>query len=37
MRYKQRLDWDEEDWTVQQENAKPYLKARYRSPWKLEV
>ena len=37
MRYKTRLDWDEKAWTVQQEAAKPYLKARYRSPWKLEV
>jgi predicted dehydrogenase len=37
MRYKTRLDWDEQNWTVQQEAAKPYLKARYRAPWKLEV
>jgi predicted dehydrogenase len=37
MRFKTRLDWDEANWTVQQEEAKPYLKARYRSPWKLEV
>jgi predicted dehydrogenase len=37
MRYKSRLDWDEQNWTVQQEAVKPYLKARYRSPWKLEV
>ena len=35
MRYKTRLDWDEKAWTVQQDAAKPYLKARYRSPWKL--
>jgi len=37
MRFKTRLDWDEQNWTVQQEAAKPYLQARYRSPWKLEV
>jgi predicted dehydrogenase len=37
MRYKQRLDWDEENWTVQQEAVKPYLQPHYRSPWKLEV
>jgi len=37
MRYKTRLDWDEQDWTVKQDAVKPYLKARYRSPWKLEV
>jgi predicted dehydrogenase len=37
MRYKTRLDWDEKNWTVAQDGAKPFLKARYRSPWKLEV
>jgi predicted dehydrogenase len=37
MRFKTRLDWDEKNWTVQQEAAKPYLKARYRAPWTLEV
>ena len=37
MRFKTRLDWDEQNWTVQQDYAKPYLKARYRAPWKLEV
>jgi hypothetical protein len=37
MRFKTRLDWDEKNWTVQQEAAKPYLKAKYRAPWKLEV
>lgn len=37
MRFKHRLDWDEQNWTVQQDAVKPYLKARYRSPWKLEV
>ena len=37
MRSKLRLDWDEANWTVQQDAAKPYLKANYRAPWKLEV
>lgn len=37
MRYKTRLDWDEKEWTVAQDAVKPALKARYRSPWKLEV
>jgi len=37
MRYKQRLDWDEKNWTVRQEALKPHLKARYRKPWKLTV
>ena len=31
------LDWDEQNWTVKQDAAKPYLKAKYRAPWKLEV
>jgi predicted dehydrogenase len=37
MRFKTRLDWDEQNWTVKQEAAKPFLKAKYRAPWKLEV
>jgi hypothetical protein len=37
MRAKLRLDWDEANWTVQQDAAKPYLQMKYRSPWKLEV
>jgi hypothetical protein len=37
MRHKTWLDWDETNWTVKQNNVKPYLKAKYRSPWKLEV
>jgi predicted dehydrogenase len=37
MRHKQRLDWDEANWTVAQADVKPYLKREYRSPWKLEV
>jgi predicted dehydrogenase len=32
-----RIDWDEKAWTVKQDEAKPYLKMKYRKPWKLEV
>jgi len=31
------LDWDDKAFTVKQQNIKPFLKAKYRSPWKLEV
>ncbi len=37
MRSRLRIDWDEKNWTVKQDAAKPYLKSHYRSPWKLEV
>jgi predicted dehydrogenase len=37
MRFKTRLDWDEANWTVTQAEVQPYLKAKYRAPWKLEV
>jgi predicted dehydrogenase len=37
MRFKSRLDWDDKNWTVAQKDVRPHLKARYRSPWKLEV
>jgi predicted dehydrogenase len=37
MRHKTWLDWDETNWTVRQNAVKPFLKAKYRSPWKLEV
>jgi predicted dehydrogenase len=37
MRSKMRVDWDEKNWTVQQKEARPMLKAAYRKPWKLEV
>ncbi len=37
MRFKTRLDWDEKNWTVKQKEVQPHLKAKYRSPWKLEV
>ena len=37
MRHKTWLDWDEASWTVRQDAIKPFLKAKYRAPWKLEV
>ncbi len=37
MRSKLRLDWDEKNWNVKQDEAKPFIKAKYRAPWKLEV
>lgn len=37
MRHKTWLDWDETNWTVKQPEMRQYIKARYRSPWKLEV
>jgi predicted dehydrogenase len=37
MRHKTWLDWDEKNWTVKQAHIKPYLKAKYRAPWKLAV
>jgi predicted dehydrogenase len=37
MRFESRLDWDENAWTVKQDEVKPHLKAIYRAPWKLEV
>jgi predicted dehydrogenase len=37
MRHKTWLDWDETNWTVRQNAVKPFLKAKYRAPWKLEV
>ncbi len=37
MRHKTWLDWDEANWTVKQDQMKPFLKAKYRAPWKLEV
>jgi predicted dehydrogenase len=37
IRAKTRIDWDEQNWTSKQDAVKPYLKMRYREPWKLEV
>lgn len=31
------LDWDDQTFTVKQRELKPFLKAKYRAPWKLEV
>ena len=37
MRHKTWLDWDDQAATVKQDSVKPFLKANYRKPWKLEV
>jgi predicted dehydrogenase len=37
MRFQTRLDWDDKNQTVLQEEAKKYLRLDYRKPWKLEV
>jgi predicted dehydrogenase len=37
MRHKTWLDWDDQASTVKQDSIKPFLKANYRKPWKLEV
>jgi hypothetical protein len=37
LRFNLRLDWDDKAFTVLQPEAKQYLKAVYRAPWKLEV
>jgi predicted dehydrogenase len=37
MRHSMTLDWDDKAFTVKQAAVKPYLKTKYRSPWKLEV
>jgi predicted dehydrogenase len=37
MRHRTWLDWDEANWTVKQDRVKPFLKAKYRKPWRLEV
>jgi predicted dehydrogenase len=37
MRHNTSLDWDEKAFTVKQRDIRPYLKAKYRAPWKLEV
>jgi hypothetical protein len=31
------LDWDDRAFTVKQAEARPFLQARHRAPWKLEV
>ena len=37
MRHHLWLDWDDKKFTVEQPEAKQYLKLNYRAPWKLEV
>jgi len=37
MRHKTWIDWDDKAGTVKQDAIKPFLKAKYRKPWKLEV
>ncbi len=37
MRHGMTLDWDDRAFTVKQHEARPFLEARYRAPWKLEV
>jgi len=37
MRHQTWLDWDEANWTVKQNQIRPFLRAKYRAPWKLEV
>ena len=37
LRHNLTLEWDDRAFTVKQPEARPYLSARYRSPWKLEV
>lgn len=37
LRSKLKLDWDAQQWTTQQVEARKYLTREYRKPWKLEV
>ncbi|HEY1339709.1 MAG TPA: Gfo/Idh/MocA family oxidoreductase [Bryobacteraceae bacterium] len=37
LRHSTTLDWDDKAFTVRQADAKKYLKANYRAPWKLTV
>jgi predicted dehydrogenase len=37
MRFRTRVDWDAEAFTVTQPEVRPHLGFAYRSPWKLEV
>jgi predicted dehydrogenase len=37
MRHATTLEWDDKAFTVKPSDMRQYLKARYRSPWKLEV
>jgi hypothetical protein len=31
------IDWDERSFTVRQSEIRPFLEAKYRPPWRLEV
>jgi predicted dehydrogenase len=37
LRSKQRLEWDEQKWTVKQQDARKYLSREDRKPWRLVV
>jgi predicted dehydrogenase len=37
MRFRSRIDWDQNKWTCAQSEMQPNLNATYREPWKLEV
>jgi predicted dehydrogenase len=37
LRHSTTIDWDDKAFTTRQQDAKEWLKAKYRSPWKLEV
>ena len=37
LRGKMRLDWDDQNHTVRQADARPWLHREYRSPWKLSL
>jgi hypothetical protein len=37
LRHSTTIDWDDKAFTTRQHDAKLWLKAKYRSPWKLEV
>jgi predicted dehydrogenase len=37
MRHRTWLDWDEANWTVKQDHIKPFLRTKYREPWRLKV
>jgi predicted dehydrogenase len=37
MRFRSRIDWDQDKWTCAQSEMRPNLMATYREPWKLEV
>jgi predicted dehydrogenase len=36
-RHSTALDWDDKNFTVKRKDVRPFLKAEYRAPWRLEV